>query len=62
MSINFINSNNCLLLYPHTVTNTFIFCNIVVCSSHYSSLTNNNTPSMPLRDAHLEGFFFLCYE
>jgi hypothetical protein len=22
-------------------------------------ITNNNTPSMPLFDAHLEGFFFL---
>lgn len=24
-----------------------------------SNFTNNNTPSMPLFDAHLEGFFFL---
>lgn len=24
-----------------------------------STFTNNNTPSMPLFDAHLEGFFFL---
>ena len=24
--------------------------------------TNNNTPSMPLYDAHLEGFFFYSHE
>ena len=24
----------------------------------YSFLTHHNTPSMPLSDAHLEGFFF----
>ena len=62
MSINFINSNNCVLLYPLTTTNCFFICNNVACFTHYSSLTNNNTPSMPLCDAHLEGFFFLCYE
>lgn len=62
MRINFFNSNNNVLLYQHMITNSFLICKNVVCSTHYSSLTNNNTPSMPLYDAHLEGFFFLCYE
>ena len=27
------------------------------CGSFFLKKYNNNTPSMPLRDAHLEGFF-----
>lgn len=32
--------------------------NVLVHIALYPTITNNNTPSMPLRNAHLGGFFF----
>lgn len=48
--------------------NSLYICTIIVdvfsskTSNYFQSdcnFTNNNTPSLPLCDAHLEGFFFL---
>ncbi len=36
--------------------------NICVYIAFRQSYTNDNTPSLPLNNAHSEGFFFLCYE
>lgn len=40
----------------------FLFKTIQVLFSLARNFTNNNTPSLPLFDAHLEGFFFYIHE
>lgn len=39
-----------------------LFCVKPFVSVLERNFTNNNTPSMPLFDAHLEGFFFYSHE
>lgn len=50
----FFNQNIIVLLHPQKTSN--IFCYFLCISFSESIFTNNNTPSMPLYDAHLEGF------
>lgn len=56
----------CMLLSTY-LQNSLYICNIIGAGSFFLNsnffqieriYTNNNTPSMPLFDAHLEGFFF----
>lgn len=52
----FFIQNSIISLHPQ---NKIVYSTVYLKSIHNdSNFTNNNTPSMPLYDAHLEGFLF----
>lgn len=51
-----VDLKKCRIFVPQIATIVARFFNTDSCS------TNNNTPLMPLLDAHLRGFFFLYHE
>jgi len=52
-------NNKIFYTFEATVPAILLVRSVFGSFSKKSSLTQNNTPSMPLSDAHLGGFFFL---
>jgi hypothetical protein len=65
-----LNNNFIMKIEPKNIVYLKKYCNFasnicaMYCMYFYteSFKTNNNTPLMPLFDAHLRGFFFLYHE
>ncbi len=65
-----LNNNFIMKIEPKNIVYLKKYCNFasniyaMYCMYFYteSFKTNNNTPLMPLFDAHLRGFFFLSHE